>query len=182
MKSKILDDMNDLPTKSEDLKKLYLAVQKQRLSDIERQKSYIQQIQAANVSISEMKEKIKDLSTETKILKASQSNTAILRIHRSDTIIGEGVLSYIMGFILLRFARYAARRKNFLFAEVLYTAIAAFKPRPFLLKQVGNMLYQQGLYLDSIEVLDVAKQWYPNDEEINFFIGASQRALQASTS
>lgn len=181
MKLKSLSDINELPTKSEELKKLYLSVQKQRLNDIERQKSYIQQIQAANVNISEMKEKIKDLSAEAKMLKSAQSNTAILRIHRSGIIIAEGILSNITAAILLRFAKYAARRKNFLFAEAVYTAIAAFKPRPFLLKQIGNMLYQQGLYLDSIEVLEVAKQWYPDDEEVNFFIGASRRALQAST-
>ena len=180
MSSKILTDMNDLPTKLEDLKKLYLSVQKQRLNDIERQKSYIQQIQAANVNISEMNEKIQDLSAETKMLRASRSTTAILRIHRSETIIAEGVLSYIMGPILLRFARYALRRKNYLFAEVLYTAIATFKPRPFLLKQIGNMLYQQSLHGDAIEVLEIAKQSYPDDEEIIFLIGACERYLQAS--
>lgn len=56
--------------------------------------------------------------------------------------------------LVLRFARHAARRRDYARAEALYQAILLLTPRPFIWRQMGNMLAGQGLFHGAVECFD----------------------------
>lgn len=72
------------------------------------------------------------------------------KLRQEPTIVGSW-LARLTASLLLRFARVAARERQYATAEVLYQAIILLAPRGFVWRQAGNMLAGQGLFMSAID-------------------------------
>ena len=86
-------------------------------------------------------------------------------------------MDQLVGSCLLRYARRSARRLDYARAEIFYQAILQLRPRPFLWRQLGNMLAGQGLYSAAIACFDTALESAPDDAETYFVAGVALRRL-----
>lgn len=75
----------------------------------------------------------------------------------------------------LRFARHAAKRRDYATAEIFYQVILFLAPRPFIWRQTGNMLAGQGLFLAAVECFDRAIETDENDAEAWYVRGVALR-------
>jgi len=162
----------------EELRKLYHAVQTQRANDAERLRIAIRDREFLKATIAELDAEVADLKEKVGTQDAAQADAVVLRLSRKRGAAKGGLFSKLTGAAMLHFARHFARTERFAEAEALYAAGAVFKPRPFLNKQVGNMLYRQGLYVSALEVLNDVKEHYQGDAEVTFLINASEAALR----
>jgi tetratricopeptide (TPR) repeat protein len=74
-------------------------------------------------------------------------------------------LAWLWAALFLRFARVAARRRDYATAEVFYQAVLHYRPRPFIWRQLGNMLAGQGLFYSAIQCFNQAINLNPHDAE-----------------
>jgi tetratricopeptide (TPR) repeat protein len=75
----------------------------------------------------------------------------------------------------LRFARHAAKRRDYATAEIFYQVILLLAPRPFIWRQTGNMLAGQGLFLAAVDCFDRAIETDENDAEAWYVRGVALR-------
>lgn len=163
-----------LPDNPAELRQLYAAVQAQRASDAERLRGATRDREYLNALVSELDSKIAELKDKISELEKARGKPVILRLTDPKRRGPGGLVASVMGTILLRLARRFARTERFVEAEALYQAAAVFKPRPFLTKQVGNMLYRQDLYLAALDVLEEIEEHFEGDREVSFLIQASE--------
>lgn len=162
----------------EELRKLYHAVQAQRANDTERLRLAIRDRELLKATIAGLDAEVAELKGKVDAQEAAEASAVVLRLSRERGAAKGGLFSKLTAAAMLRFARHFARTERFAEAEALYAAGAVFKPRPFLNKQVGNMLYRQGLYISALEVLKDIKEHYQGDAEVAFLISASESALR----
>lgn len=168
----------DVAEKPADLQRLYDAVQAQRASDAERLRKAVREREYLSAIISEINGSVADLEKQVEELEAVKAYTTIrklaIRKHRPPTLFDRFAAA-----ILLRIARRYVRADRFVEAEAIYQAVAVFKPRPFLVKQVGNMLFRQGRLLHAVKVLESVEDYFDGDEEYDYLLKASQEGLKA---
>jgi tetratricopeptide (TPR) repeat protein len=75
------------------------------------------------------------------------------------------ILGRVAASFALRFARHAAKRRDYATAEIFYQVILLLAPRPFIWRQTGNMLAGQGLFAAAIDCFDRAIEADENDVE-----------------
>lgn len=75
----------------------------------------------------------------------------------------------------LRFARHAAKRRDYATAEIFYQVILLLAPRTFIWRQTGNMLAGQGLFLAAVDCFDRAIETDENDAEAWYVRGVALR-------
>jgi len=167
-----------LPDNPAELRKLYAAVQQQRTSDAERLRNATREREYLNAVISELDGTIAELKAKVREQEVARGEPTVLRLTSSSRVKPGGLFAQLMGALLLRLARRFARAERFVEAEALYQAVAVFKPRPFLVKQVGNMLYRQDLYLAALDVLQEVEEHFDGDREVSFLITASEAAVE----
>lgn len=168
-----------LPQELGELRTLYQALQDERGRDLERHRLALLERDVARRELADQYEAFRAAEARAKQLAARQiESPAILRAGVAERTPMQGRwLGRLLAAVLLRFAKQAVRQQRYAAAEILYQAIALFRPRAFLLKQIGNMLYQQGLYAHAELALDVAQKLAPTDLEVQFFLDASRAAL-----
>ena len=167
-----------LPDNPAELRQLYAAVQQQRASDSDRLRKATRDREYLNAVVSDLDGTVAELKDKVKELEQARGRPLALRLTASGRHPPRGLVAQLMGAILLRLARRFARTERFVEAEALYQAVAVFKPRPFLTKQVGNMLYRQGHYLAALEVLEDVEEHFEDDREVSFLIRASEEAVE----
>lgn len=82
---------------------------------------------------------------------------------RQEPVVASSWLTRLTASLLLRFARLAARERQYATAEVLYQAIILLAPRGFVWRQTGNMLAGQGLFMAAIDCFSRAIEIDNND-------------------
>ena len=111
---------------------------------------------------------------------------AVRSIERGEQRVTDTWASRVLATWLLRFARKAAARRDYAQAEIFYQAILQLRPRPFLWRQIGNMLAGQGLFATAIFAFDHAIALAPDDAEAHFVrsnaLGKIDRAHEAAES
>lgn len=160
-----------------ELRELYLAVQMQRVADVERMRAAVREREQLKATIAELEETNMSLREQVTNLEQARSTAVVLRLTRPGREKHNSLLTKIMGAVTLKFARYHARSNRFPEAEALYQAVAVFKPRPFLIKQVATMLYHQQLYKGALELLLEIEEAFEGDKDVAFLVGACEAAL-----
>ncbi|WP_010544157.1 tetratricopeptide repeat protein [Sphingomonas elodea] len=102
---------------------------------------------------------------------------AVRTLRREEQPIRQNLLSRLLAALLLRFARRAARDRQYAQAEILYQAILLFRPRAFLWRQVGNMQAGQGLYDAAAENFRQAITADDKDGEAHLALGHALHQL-----
>ena len=163
-----------------DLQRLYDAVQAQRASDAERLRKAVREREYLSAIVSELDGSVADLEKQVEELVAVKADTTIrklaIRKQQSPTL-----FDHIAATLLLRVARHYVRADRFVEAEAIYQAVAVFKPRPFLVKQVGNMLFRQHRYLHAVKVLESVEEYFDGDEEYDYLLKSSREGLKAQS-
>lgn len=103
--------------------------------------------------------------------------SAAVRAELRRERIGRSLVGRLLAAITLRFARRAARRRNYATAEVFYQAILLLAPRPFIWRQTGNMLAGQGLYAAAVDCFNRAIEADENDAEAWHAKGTALRRI-----
>lgn len=99
---------------------------------------------------------------------------AVRALHRKEAP-ARSLMGRLLASLALRFARRAARRRDYASAEVFYQVILLLAPRAFIWRQTGNMMAGQGLYQAAIDCFDRAIEANENDAEAWHARGVAMR-------
>lgn len=99
----------------------------------------------------------------------------IIRSEIRDEKHVSSILGRVVASFALRFARAAAKRRDYATAEIFYQVILLLAPRPFIWRQTGNMLAGQGLFAAAIDCFDRAIETDENDAEAWYIRGVALR-------
>lgn len=170
-----------LPEDANKLKALVVSLQAARASEADRLRRAVQDRQDLALELSSFRDKLDYANKQIGILERSEESgaRAALEImtHALASPRKPRLIEKVLASFLLRYARRAARSEQYAQAQALYEAIALFKPRPFLLKQIGTMLYHQHYYQSAVDVLVPAQKLMPGDRDVNFLLQASEAVL-----
>jgi len=170
-----------LPHNAEKLKAMVIALQEARAQEADRLRRAVQDRQDLMLELGSYREKLDHAIKQLGLLRESEesgvSGTVDLIMQALSAPRKPSLSEKILASVLLRLARRAARSDQYARAQALYEAIALFKPRPFLLKQIGTMLYHQRHYQSALDVLAPAQKLLPGDRDVNFLVEASEAVL-----
>jgi len=170
-----------LPDDVNKLKALLVSLQAARASEADRLRHAVQDRQDLTLELGTYRDKLGYAKKQIGILEgaheagghaALEMVTQALASPRKPSLIKK-----VLASLLLRYARRAARSEQYAQAQTLYETIALFAPRPFLLKQIGTMLYHQHYYQSAVDVLVPAQKFMPGDRDVNFLLQASESIL-----
>lgn len=170
-----------LPDDAKKLKALLVSLQATRASEADRLRRAVQDRQDLTLELSAYRDKLAYAKKQIGILEGAHETggqAAVEMITRALASPGKpSLIEKALASLLLRYARRAARSEQYAQAQALYEAIALFKPRPFLLKQIGTMLYHQQYYQSAADVLAQAQKLLPDDKDVTFLLQASETIL-----
>lgn len=170
-----------LPDDAKKLKALLVSLQATRASEADRLRRAVQDRQDLTLELSTYRDKLAYAKKQIGILEGAHETggqAAVEMITRALASPGKpSLIEKALASLLLRYARRAARSEQHAQAQALYEAIALFKPRPFLLKQIGTMLYHQQYYQSAADVLAQAQKLMPDDKDVTFLLQASESIL-----
>lgn len=151
----------------EELRILYDGLQEQRRSDLLRLRS---------VAL-ENEELRADIAGRLASLRKAEPRDVVYAIPnvliRAGSRVSHGAITRIerlTAALVLRLARQAVKKEQWIRAQILYQTVAILRPRIFLWKQVGNMLYQQKVYEEAIPLLESVLEVSPDDREAIFLL------------
>lgn len=168
--------MTDFSQPADDIvpRALYDAVQAQRRADLERMQRLTTEHDAMRLDQAELLVLLR--KAEQKQVGQSGDNV-VMRLGAEMLEVRPTFRGRLIAALLLPLARRAARSANWGEAQIYYECLAVLRPRPFLWKQIGNMLYQQGLYGEAKPLLEQVLKRVPDDSEANFLLERCKEQL-----
>lgn len=153
---------------------LYDAVQAQRQSDLARLQRLTRECDDLRLDQAEL---LVAMRTAEQKLAGQSVDNVMMRLGTGTLDAKPSLRSRLIAALLLPLARRAARGARWAEAQVYYECLALLRPRPFLWKQIGNMLYQQGIYGEAKPLLEKVLKRVPDDGEARFFLDQCKERL-----
>lgn len=134
----------------------------QRKADLDRFRRLTHSFDRLTFQLAERDAELAGLDTNATLSKGSVPAVEAFQLHpaairsklRDEQSHKSTLIGRLTAALILRFAREAARRRNYARAEALYQAILLLAPRPFIWRQMGNMLAGQGLFHAAVDCFD----------------------------
>jgi len=170
-----------LPNDAKKLKALLASLQAARANEADRLRRAVQDRQDLTLELSACRDKLDYAKKQIGILDGAHEPSGRAALEMITQALASprppSLIERVLASVLLRYARRAARSQKHAEAQTLYEAIALFRPRPFLLKQIGTMLYHQLYYQSAVDVLVTAQKFMPGDRDVNFLLQTSEAIL-----
>ncbi|MBN8819780.1 MAG: hypothetical protein J0I80_13800 [Sphingomonas sp.] len=159
----------------EEVRALYAALQDQRRADLER----LRRVTTENDGLrADLADQLRDLRKAEARAKQYSAPNVLVRIGDSAKKGSATLVQRLLAALLLRLARSAVRNSRWAQAQVYYQCIAVLRPRIFLWKQVGNMLYQQKIHGEATALLEAVLEAVPDDAEAIFLLERCKEKLR----
>ena len=146
----------------------YEALQARRRADLERLQRLTVECDALRLDNAEMAAEVREI--RAKLVDHSVENV-IIRLEPNALAAKPTLLMRILAALLLPFARRAATASQWEQAQVYYQCLALLRPRTFLWKQIGAMLYHQGIYKQAKPLFEVVLKQDRNDQDARHLLG-----------